>query len=240
MEQTFFPPHITVEIILLNFLTALALMLVLASGAPRAVGRGLAVAPQLRLGLLLALWYAVVYPLVATGWISLDVRLFGVIPTLVPAIALPALAGTLLLYSADFRARLDAVPMAWLAAFHGLRIAFGFVFLAIYELGAIPAAFAFRGGYGDIVAGLLGLLVAYLYASGYSRALARAAAVVWIVQGMGDFALVLYTGLTQIPPDSAFRGYYPFMLIPAFVVPMFILTHIYAIRALVTKKDWTS
>ena len=100
--------------------------------------------------------------MVATGWISLDVQLFGAIPTLLPAIALPALAGTLLLYSADFRARVDAVPMAWLAALHGLRIAFGFVFLAIYELGAIPAVFAHRGGYGDILAGLLGLLVAYL------------------------------------------------------------------------------
>ena len=134
-----------------------------------------------------------------------------------------------------FRENLDRVSLGWLAAFHGLRIPFGFVFLALYELEAIPAAFAFRGGYGDIAAGLLGLLVAGLWFGGRKN-LAMLAAVIWIVQGLGDFALVIYTGLTAIPADAPVRGFYPFFLIPAYVVPMFILTHIYAIRSLIVIR----
>ena len=162
METTFFPVHIVGEIVLLNILTALAFVMVLAPGRGQSEMRVAPTAPQVRLGLLLAIWYAIVFALVSGGWIGIGPLLFDTVPTLVPAIAVPSLAGSLLLYSSRFRASLDNVPIAWLAAFHGLRIPFGFVFLAIYEMGQIPASFAFRGGYGDILAGLLGLLTAYV------------------------------------------------------------------------------
>ena len=52
------------------------------------------------------------------------------------------------------------------------------------------------------------------------------------VEGLLDFALVLYTGLTAVPVDGPFQGFHPFFLIPALAVPLFILAHAYAIRAL--------
>lgn len=235
MDQPFFPVHIAGEIVLLNILTALAFLVILAGGGGSTTARTFFQGPWALPGLILAGWYALVYGLAASGWISLEPHLFGVVPTLVPAIILPTVAGILLLYSSRFRKNLDGVSLGRLAAFHGLRIPFGFVFLALYELGGIPAVFAFRGGYGDIAAGLLGLLVAGLWFGG-RQSLARVAAVIWIVQGMGDFVLVLYTGLTAIPADAPFRGFYPFNLIPAFVVSMFILTHIYALRALIVNR----
>ena len=209
----------------------------LATGAGRTSSRGIPAGPQLGLVLVLAVWYAVVYALTANGWISLDVLLFGKLPTLLAAIAAPTAVGILLLYFTGFRKLIDGVPVSLLAAFHGLRIPFGFVFLAVYELGEIPWEFASRGGYGDITAGLLGLLVAYLYFNKANRTFARAAALLWIVQGLGDFVLVVYTAINYIPADAPFRDFYPFNLIPAFVVPMFILTHLYALRAIMRKRD---
>lgn len=235
MEQSFFPVHIAGQIVLLNILTALAFLVTLAGGIGRSRARTFSQGPWLRLGLILAGWYALVYALASSGWISIELRLFGVLPTLVPAIFLPSVAGTLLLVSSRFRENIDRVSLGWLAAFHVLRIPFGFVFLALYELGEIPAIFAFRGGYGDITAGLLGLLVTGLWFGG-RKSLAKVVAVIWIVQGLGDFALILYTGLTAIPADAPFRDFYPFILIPAYVVPMFILTHIYAIRSLIVNR----
>ena len=155
MEQAFFPVQIAGEIVLLNILTAIAFAMTLATGAGRTSSRGIPAGPQLGLVLVLAVWYAVVYALTANGWISLDVLLFGKLPTLLAAIAAPTAVGILLLYFTGFRKLIDGVPVSLLAAFHGLRIPFGFVFLAVYELGEIPWEFASRGGYGDITAGLL-------------------------------------------------------------------------------------
>jgi len=53
------------------------------------------------------------------------------------------------------------------------------------------------------------------------------------VEGLLDFGLVLYTGLTAVPLDDPFQSFHPFFLIPALAVPLFILAHAYTIRALV-------
>ena len=89
-----------------------------------------------------------------------------------------------------------------------------------------------RAGYGDIAAGILGGLAAFLIVLGASAGVTRAAVWVFSVVGLLDFAVVLYTGVTTLVPDAPYAAFYPFVLIPTSVVPLFILTHIFALRAL--------
>ena len=121
MDQPFFPIHIAGEIVLLNVLTALAFLIILAGAPGSTTARTFSHGPWVRLGLILAGWYTLVHAFAASGWISIEPWLFGVMPTLIPAIVLPSAAGMLLLLSARFRASLDRVSLGWLAAFHGLR-----------------------------------------------------------------------------------------------------------------------
>ena len=238
MTESFEPVHIVVQILIMVFLTAMSFALMLVHGAKVGARNGGPIARNLLITSgLLVLWFLVVYGLASSGLLRLSVMLIPGVPNLLWAMAVPVGIGLLALRSGKFRAALDAVPMAWLAGFHLLRIPFGFVFLSIYELGQVPAAVAFRGGYGDITAGLLGGLVAYLYLSGAPRKVAILAAVVWNAEGLIDFAVVLPTAIQIIAPNSSFDQFDPFMLIPAFAVPMFILTHIYSIRALMQRKD---
>ena len=100
-----------------------------------------------------------------------------------------------------------------------------------YEMGAIPSVFAFRGGYGDIAAGLLGGLAALMLMLGVRPSVTLPVMAVLTIEGLLDFGLVLYTGLTAVPLDGPFQEFHPFFLIPALAVPLFILAHAYAIRA---------
>ena len=79
---------------------------------------------------------------------------------------------------------------------------------------------------------ILGGLAAFLIVLSASAGVTRAAVWVFSVVGLLDFAVVLYTGVTTLVPDAPYAAFYPFVLIPTYVVPLFILTHIFALRAL--------
>lgn len=145
--------------------------------------------------------------------------------------------GCAFLFSAGYRRVSDAIPLSWLAGFHALRIVFGIFFIARYELGTIPAAFAFRGGYGDILAGLLGGLAALLIVFGVERRVVRWALIVFSVVGLLDFVVVFYTAATTFPPvqpDAPIDG---FLMVPMFVVPQLVLTHVFVLRRLIKRAD---
>lgn len=66
-------------------------------------------------------------------------------------------------------------------------------------------------------------------------AVMRMARGVFSVVGLLDFAIVLFLGLTTLDPNAPFAAFYPFLLVPAYVLPLFILTHFYVLRATVRE-----
>jgi hypothetical protein len=233
MEAVFFPQHLAGLIILFTVLTGAAYWAILAIGATKgAGGPGRGTASKSKLALLLAGWYGLVYVAAANGLLEPNVTTLAV-PNLVFAIFLPVVFGVTMLFRPGFSHKVDAVPVAWFAGFHALRAIFGIFFLAFYEMGALPTAFAMDGGYGDIAAGVFGALAAFLIVLEARPAVTRVAVAVFSLVGLLDFTIVLYLGLTILEADAPFAAFYPFMLIPAFVVPLFMLTHIYVLRAMV-------
>ena len=235
MEAIFFPQHLAGLIILFTVLTGAAYWAILAIGATReAGGLGHGAASKTKLALLLAGWYGLAYLVVSNGLLEPNVTTLGV-PNVAVAIFLPVVFGVAMLFRPGFSRNVDAVPVAWFAGFHALRALFGIFFLAIYEMGALSAAVALDGGYGDIAAGIFGALAAFLIVLEARPAVTRTALAVFSVVGLLDFAIIIYLALTTLDPNAPFAAFYPFMLIPAFVVPLFMLTHVYVLRAMVKE-----
>jgi hypothetical protein len=126
----------------------------------------------------------------------------------------------------EFRAWLRALDARWLVAPHLTRYV-GIYFLVLHGRGRLPYAFAVPGGWGDIVAATAAAL---LLLSGRPRGGGRRAAyLVWSVYGLVDLLFVVLTagrlGLAD-PASMAELLELPLSLLPTFLVPILIATHL--------------
>lgn len=154
-----------------------------------------------------------------------------------PAPAVPALiggsaAGFALVYalSPALRAWARAADVRAMIALHAVRAPIGLAFLALCARGRLPAEFAVRAGWGDIAVGLTAPLAA-LAAGGLARSPARARAVfAWNALALADIAVAVATAqrlllVAHEPRMVGTLGRFPFVLVPALVVPLVLITH---------------
>ena len=127
---------------------------------------------------------------------------------------------------AGFRAWLAAVDERWLVALHLTRFV-GFYFLYLYGRGELPYAFAVPGGWGDIaVASLAAGLLLWGPPRGGRR---RPAYVAWNVLGLVDILFVVATGARLALADRESMAALlrlPLSLLPTFLVPLIIASHV--------------
>ena len=181
---------------------------------------------------------------IAATWVSLLVAIAaagGFAPGVAgpfPAPVLPFLilvAGGLVAWFAwpGFRNAFLSVPLAGLVGIHAVRVA-GVFFLILHAQGRLAAPFAPSAGWGDIIAGAGAIpLAALLVWKGTApRGLLR----VWNAIGALDLIVAVSLGAlsaTGTPfrvfteaPSTAAMGTLPWVLIPAFLVPVFLLSHL--------------
>lgn len=130
-----------------------------------------------------------------------------------------------LVLSADLR--LLSAAQAWRAG--------GLIFLAFYAYGLLPGLFAWPAGLGDIAIGLTApwIAAALTRDSAYATK-GRFAA--WNILGILDLLIAVGTGtlssglipgLTEV--GTAPMSHMPLVLIPAFLVPLFVMLHLTAL-----------
>lgn len=177
--------------------------------------------PRLYLAVFLA-WFLAALGLGASG------RLTALRPPAPQAV----LAGlTLLLLLAGsvlpgFRVWLAGINLRQIVALHLLRFV-GIYFLVLYARGALPYAFAVPGGWGDIVIAA-GALVLVLFVPDLHRQ--RPWLLAWNLLGLVDLLYVVGTAarMAMIDPFSMqplLR--LPLSLLPTFLVPLLIASHVY-------------
>ena len=139
---------------------------------------------------------------------------------------------------AGFRAWLRTLDARWLVALHLTRYV-GIYFLYLHGQGRLPYAFAVPGGWGDIVAASVagGLLVLGPPRSGPRRVIYLA----WTVFGLVDLLFVVLTagrlGLEN-PASMAELLELPLSLLPTFLVPILIASHlVLGVRLLPTRPS---
>ncbi len=146
-------------------------------------------------------------------------------PFIVPVAILSIVAVGVIAYltSPKLRAWVARVDPRTLMALHLLRAPIGITFLVYYSRGLLPALFAVRAGVGDTLVGLLAIL-ALLTKN-------RRARLAWNVGGLVDIVLSMATAFQTIiiardAVGIATMSTFPFPLVPFFVVPAVVLTHL--------------
>jgi hypothetical protein len=190
------------------------------SSAPRTSTRS----PRAAAGSRTVVVIGLIWLLLATG-----AGMVSTLPASAPPFAVFGLTAAVLAAGwllGGFRAWLVAIDERWLVGLHLTRFV-GADFLYLYARGELPYAFAVPGGLGDIaVASLAALLLLW----GAPRdARRRAAYLAWNALGLVDILFVVVTaarlGLAN-PASMAPLLRLPLSLLPTFLVPLIIASHV--------------
>lgn len=176
-----------------------------------------------RMLVVLAAWFAAALAAALAGTL-------GRLPVPPPAVAWLLTAAVLLVLwrsppAAAATRRLGPGP---LIAFHLTRLAAGGYFLVLFERGVLPAAFALVAGWGDIAVGV-GALVVLATCVPVTSPARRYGLLVWNALGLADILLVLGNGMRLFMSDPGLAApftTFPLALLPAFVVPIVIASHL--------------
>lgn len=211
METYFTPTLIIIEIIF----STMVLNTLKKSGSRRVL--------LLTLGAIFAVWLLGVYAMLSNGFFSAT----G-IPQIAFAVvlALPIVLGLLAQkFWKPFAIAINELSTASFLGLQQMRVVFGALF---FFTASLPLWFQFVGGLGDIAAGV-GAFFALQYLRQHPDK-ERQAIIRGNLVGILDFIVVLNLGLFVVlrreSPDIMFD------LIPLYVVPIFILLHIFSLQKL--------
>jgi hypothetical protein len=195
----------------------------------------------LGVGILLALWLGLVFALGAAGAF---VPGAGTPPLPVfIAFALP-IAAFAIAYrvSAQFRELVLNLSPVMATSIQAWRFG-GAGFIALFIYGVLPGAFAWPAGLGDIAIGATAPAFALALARN-PRIAASRGFVIWNVLGILDLVVAVGTGTAiawfGLGADAASMNampQLPLVLVPAFLVPIFVMLHI---TALIQAKRFTA
>jgi len=151
----------------------------------------------------------------------------GVLHVPRPFVLPPLFAGGTLLLLRRRRAVLDAVPRGALIALQTFRLPVELVLWRMCAAGVIPARMTFEGRNFDILVGLTAIPIALFAARRPRLALA------WHVASLGLLVNVVSIAVASAPHIV---GTFPFIWLPAFLVPVALLAHIGGIREVLRRR----
>jgi hypothetical protein len=135
---------------------------------------------------------------------------------------------------------LASLNIKQLTIFHSIRILVEIVLYWLFLQKAVPALLTFEGRNFDIFSGLSAPLVYYF---GFiKKRLNKFVMLAWNFICLGLLANVVFYSILSVPtPFQRFAfdqpniasGYFPFVLLPAILVPMVLLSHIATIKQLI-------
>ena len=156
----------------------------------------------------------------------------GLFARLVPPLPQAVLLGLVLVqvlmfaFYKHFRTWCMSVDLRALVLFHVTRFV-GIYFLILYSRGKLPYDFAVPGGWGDIAAAVYAvLIVTYVEPEGKTG---WAIYLLWNLLGFADIMFVVLTAARRAlydPGSMAELLKLPLALLPTFIVPVIIFTHI--------------
>lgn len=188
--------------------------------------------PRWQLASVVAAWFVGVTALGAFGFFAGDA---GGVPLLGVVLVAPLVAGVVTFRrSATFRRLALTTPTSVLVGVHGGRL-LGVFFLILLAQGRLPATFATAAGWGDIGVGAVALLFGWMLHRGTLRP-RGVLLLLWNAIGFADLVIAVTLGVGSAPgspvrfiseaTDSGTIASLPWVLIPTFLVPLYLLTHL--------------
>ena len=142
-------------------------------------------------------------------------------------------------FTAKGRLFIDSLDIRMLTIFHIVRIPVEIVLFWLFVNKSVPEAVTFEGRNFDISYGLSAPVIYYF--AFVKKGIGKTVLIVWNILCIGLLLNVVSNALLSLParfehfgfeqPNIAV-GYFPFMLLPAFLVPMVLFSNLAAIRQL--------
>jgi hypothetical protein len=179
-------------------------------------------------------WFTVIGILAQAGFFS---NFAATPPRLLLALAMPAVGLAIVFRSNSLRESLAATPIAVLIYLQVFRVIVEILLFRAYEMGNIPVQMTFEGRNFDIIAGLTAPIAGWLYQRSKSRLLAT----LWNVAGLGLLGNIVVVAILSMPgklryftdgPANTLLTHFPFIYLPAVLVPIAYTAHILSLRQL--------
>ena len=172
---------------------------------------------------LVGLWFAIALVISASG------LLYGVPAPVLGATNAMIIASSLLAiyFIEPIRNWVMNLDLRVFVFYHVVRFV-GIAFLVFHAQGIIPSEFAIIAGWGDIAVATTAILVAG-FALPVTTPLRWKIVLLWNLLGLVDILYVLRTGIglgLSSPEKMLWITSFPFSLLPIFIVPLIIITHI--------------
>lgn len=155
----------------------------------------------------------------------------------------PLLAIAVLAITRAGRRFMDGMDIRALTLLHIMRIPVELMLWGLYLHGAVPELMTFEGGNLDIVSGISALVI---YFTGFKGGRMRRKALIgWNIACLGLLVNIVVRAVLAAPFPFQQLGFeqpnvavlwFPFVWLPACIVPLVLLAHIAAIRQLVRGK----
>lgn len=145
------------------------------------------------------------------------------------------------------KAFIDGLDLKALTIFHIIRVPVEITLLFLFLGKTIPEAMTFEGRNFDILSGLTAPVIYYLVF--YKNMLGKTALIIWNVACMLLLMNVVISAVLSLPEryvhfgfDHAniAVGFFPFLLLPALLVPLALFSNAAAIRKLLINKTFTT
>lgn len=183
----------------------------------------------------LASWLVFTAALALSGWVAnFDAR-----PPHFFALVMPTLIGTVAIAFSPLGAQLAArTGFAGLVGFQVFRAAVEWVLYQLHRDGIVPVQMTFEGWNFDVLTGLSAPLVAWL---AWRGAIGRRGLLLWNLAGLALLATIVSIAILSTPtplrvfmnePANTFVVHWPWVWLPAFLVPAALFGHLLAFRKL--------
>ena len=190
--------------------------------------------------LILTLWVALISALALSGFLG-D---FEVFPPRITITLLPPMVAMLVLTvrSASLKAVLSAIPIQWLLYMQSFRIVVELMLWYQYELGITPIQMTFEGRNFDILVGITGPIMGYLYVKKGDKI--RNLLIAWNFFGLALLLNILVIAVLSFPtpfryfmnePANYLVTEFPFVWLPGILVTIAYSLHFFSLKQLLGK-----
>jgi hypothetical protein len=169
------------------------------------------------------------------------------IPPRFQFLLLPPLIFTIIQFSTSKgRLFIDSLDLKILTIIHIVRIPVEIVLYWLFLAKTVPELMTFEGRNFDILIGIAAPVIYYF--SFVKKLLNRPLLIGWNIVGIGLLLNIVINGMLSAPTPFQQFGFeqpniavlhFPFMFLPACIVPIILFSHLSSIRQLILKKQFT-
>ena len=195
----------------------------------------------------------IVTAVIFSGWLFISALIafngtlmdFSSTPPKILLILIPSVLGIIYISNSKrVTAMLEFIPKSWLVYIQSFRILMEVMLWMLFTANIIPVQMTFEGMNYDILAGLSAPLIGY-----YALTVKKWPAIVALLWNFAGFLLVLNITIISVlstpgvlrqfttGPSNTIAAYFPFVWIPAFIVPFAFLMHVLSIKQLFKYRD---